>query len=180
MRAESSTLAKSPNFRSGECLQQLADLGSALPLAQAIGKVCQWLWPAPAKADAELAYRVGATDRACREVVNGRSTLSTEKLAQLLRSEEGIVFLAAVMANAKPAWWVAFLEQTKIHDARRKAARLQRELRETMNAVDETAAAIARAEHAAAVSDEEFHRPHVAAMRAAAGLPDRAMAKARR
>jgi hypothetical protein len=178
MRAESFTLAKTPNFRSGECFQQLAALGSALPLAQAIGKVCQWLWPV--KTDYELAYRVGSSDRACREIVSGRSTLSTERLAQLLRSEEGIVFLAAIMANAKPGWWVGFLEQTKIHDARKKAARLQRELRETMNAVDETAAAIARAETAAAVCDEEFHRPHIAAMRSMARVQNRAVAKARR
>jgi hypothetical protein len=174
MSGASVTLAKVPNFRSGEGFRELADLGSRLPLASVIGKVCQWLWPV--KPDYELAYRVGSSDRACREIVAGRAVISTEKLALLLRSEEGIVFLAAIMADAQPTWWARFIEQTKIHDARRKAARLQRELRETMNAVDETTAAIARAETAAAVSDEEFHRPHVDALRSMARVQHRAVA----
>jgi uncharacterized protein YutE (UPF0331/DUF86 family) len=95
-------------------------------------------------------------------------------LAIMLRSEHGLRFLSAVMADARPRWWVAFKSQAAITNARRHEAAARRSLQEAVDATADLSAAIARTE---ILPDQDFHRGHVDALRTMAGVSDRTMAQ---
>ena len=121
---------------------------------------------------------LGLTDRAAKARLAGSRSFTADELAVLLRQERGQELLGAIMGEARPKWWVRFLQQSEIADARTETLRAKRRLQQVLDAVDDTTATIARAETALCVVDEEFHRPHVSALRATARVPDRAMAQA--
>jgi hypothetical protein len=167
------TLAVSANRGSGRsCTDSASPMHLHAALVAAVRKVF------PVKTWAQLAALFKVSERTAKYRLACKREFTAHEIAQLLRSEGGQEVLATLMADTTPVWWLRYLEQTDLHTARRKAARLKRELQETLNAVDATAAAIARAEHAAVISDEEFHRPHVDALRSMAGVRNRTVAAA--
>jgi hypothetical protein len=174
MSTASASLTKNGNCCGGESFRAF---GSALPLSTLIAKVSQRLWPT--KTDYQLAARTKTSDRACRDVLKGRSTLSGESLANLLRSDEGLLFLTAIMADAKPAWWVGFLSHKKLTDKRALAAIAQQEIREALHEFDQLDAALARTETALGLSDADFHRESIDAIGAVRGAAHRPMARRR-
>jgi hypothetical protein len=121
-----------------------------------------------------LHEKLGISERTAKHRLAGTREFTAAELAVLLRQERGRELLVAIMGDAEPAWWVDFQRQMTINGARKKAARLQRELEETIHAVDENTATLARIETALAVSDEAFHRPHIDALRSVAGVSHRA------
>lgn len=105
----------------------------------------------------------------------GKRKFTAAELAVLLRSEEGIHFLVAIMGDAKPKWWTAVLRMAVLGGvARRREADLKL-LRKVAHA-DEAAAATFPA--ALLVQDEDFYGPLLAGFDAAAavGGSHRAMA----
>lgn len=76
--------------------------GRSLPPNEAIARVARALWPV--KTDLELSIRAGTSDRACRELLAGRGGMSLEAVANLLRSEDGLEFLMALLGDASPTW----------------------------------------------------------------------------
>jgi hypothetical protein len=104
--------------------------GRPLPLNQAIIRYLKALWPT--KADAELAARIGLSDRACRQILAERAGLTAEALAALLRTEDGAEVLEALMGDARPKWWRRFKRQMAFADVRR----LQDEARARLEALE--------------------------------------------
>lgn len=76
--------------------------GQGRPLSQAIARVARSIWPT--KTDIELRIRTGTSDRRCRDLLAGRSGMSLDAVANLLRSEEGFEFLLALLGDASPDW----------------------------------------------------------------------------
>jgi hypothetical protein len=132
----------------------------------------------PRKTWAFLSEKLGICERTAKHRLAGKREFTASELAVLLRQERGRELLVAIMGDAKPTWWVEVYRQFKIHDARKAALLAERDLQEAINAVDDTTAAIARTETALVLQDEEFHRPHVDALRSMAGVRNRTVAAA--
>jgi hypothetical protein len=92
-------------------------------IAQVIA-AAQALWPR--KTAAELALRSGASVRTCERWIGERCGLSAEALAELLRSEDGLKFLEAVMGDARPKWWRMFRRQIERGQIRRDLDHLRK------------------------------------------------------
>lgn len=90
---------------SGKCggAETCTESGKLLPL---IVRVARALWPS--KTEMELAVRTGASPRMCRYWLAQRYDLSADHLAALLRSDDGLKILEAIMGDAKPVWWKRF------------------------------------------------------------------------
>src|SRR5205823_5705458 len=117
----------------------------------------------------ELALRAHATIRTAERWLAGRNELSARAIAGLLRSEEGLDFLAALMGEARPRWWRLSLAMLAVGDVRaRQAADLKtlRKLRAAIDADRTITDAIARAEAALCLQDAEFYGARFAALRA--------------
>jgi len=65
-----------------------------------------------------------------------RYELSADHLAALLRSDDGLKFLEAIMGDARPIWWRRFRHQIRLATARADLVRVQRELEELQTATD--------------------------------------------
>jgi len=102
---------------------------------------------------------------------------SAGDLATILRGEDGLSFLSAIMADARPAWWKLFQQQVAAIDARRLQRAAERRLQEALDARSDITDAIARAD-ALLVGDPHFYRPHADAVRSMAGVSDRPVAPA--
>jgi len=124
-----------------------------------------------------LARILGLSDGAARKKLTGERAFSVDELAVLLRSEQGIHFLVALMADAEPPWWSRVQAYFAAIDAQRMQRAARRRLREAINDDAELSAAIARAD-ALLVHDEDFHRPMADAVRAVARVPSSAVATA--
>lgn len=122
-----------------------------------------------------------------------RRDFSVEELQALLHSEEGLDFLVAVMADARPRWWVWALKVMKLADLRRtqhetqqEALRLESEMgaevgsrRRIRNALDANAslsASLARAETTLGIQRADMDRRADHAPRPNARAPHRPMA----
>jgi hypothetical protein len=136
--------------------------------------VARSLWPR--KTAAELAGLTGASLRTAERWLAGERELSTGALAALIRSEHGLDFLVALMADAEPAWWCRAKAYFAAIDAQRMQRAARRRLKEAIDADTELTAAIGRAD-ALLVQDSEFFGPHVDAVRATARVRDRAVAQ---
>lgn len=98
---------------------------------------------------------------------------TAHELALLLRSEDGFQFIAALMADADPQWWRGVRKANALGAMRRQ----QKQLQEAISELEQVDGALARAEAALSVSDEDFHRPHVDALRAVTRVPNRPLAQ---
>ena len=147
----------------------------------AVIQVSRHLWPR--KTAAEMAIRARVSSRSAENWLARKADPNAQAFCALLRSEEGFEFLIAAMADAEPAWWrlaralMDTAEAQKLQAVARR--RLRRAVRGALDADKDITAAINRAEPLL-VFDEEFMRPHVAALRATGRVPDRPMAQTAR
>lgn len=88
--------------------------------------VARALWPS--KADIELAARTDASPRMARYWLAERYDLSADHLAALLRSDDGLKFLEAIMGDARPKWWRRYKRQVGIANMRADLERLRIDL----------------------------------------------------
>lgn len=110
--------------------------------------------------------------------------IPADALAELMRSDHGNHFVAAIMVDSRAAWWRQLCSWFTAVDALRLHRAAKRKLEE---AFDEARKFDAMALPGAALSvhDEDFMRPHLDAMRAAERphdphqKRDRALARAR-
>lgn len=89
-----------------------------------IRRVAQAIWPV--KTATELAVRTGMSTRACEYWLEGRSGLSADALAKLLRSDAGMDFLEGLMGKDRPAWWADFRRAADLGALRRDIERQRR------------------------------------------------------
>lgn len=119
----------------------------------------------------------GYSVRSCEYWLAGTAAIPGDAIVSLLHSEHGREFLAALMADAQPAWWRAVLSYFGILDAMRFQRTARRKLKAAIDADNDLTATIARAEAALSAQDENFYGAHFDAMRAAMRVPARSLAK---
>lgn len=124
----------------------------------------------PRKTWLEIAEWFGLSERGAKHRLAGSRDFTAEEIAIMLRSEHGLTFLSAIMADATPRWWVAFKQQVAIKDARRLETAARRKLQEAIDAEADLSATIA---HTEALSDQDFTRAHTDALRSFSRLPHR-------
>lgn len=138
----------------------------------------------PTKPWAPLMETLGLKQRAAKHRTDGDRKFTADELAQLLQSEDGFEFLVAVMADARPTWWRVCRPLMEVAETQKMQAIARRRLRRVIEgAVDadrEITGAIAQAETALCVQDEDFYRSQFDGARACTGARDRAMARPKR
>ncbi len=89
-------------------------------------RVARSLWPL--KTDLALAERTGASDRMCRYWLASKYSLSADDICALLRSDDGLQFLEAIMGDAKPVWWQRMKASANRAALRRAQKQLQKQI----------------------------------------------------
>ena len=85
----------------------------------------------PVKTALHLSDLTGYSLRSCEYWLSGKVVIPADALAALIRSERGREFLAAVMADHAPRWWVllkAFFKRIDADTLRRQAMKAYREM----------------------------------------------------
>jgi hypothetical protein len=138
--------------------QMASEMGPSMPRNGAIIAVFKTLFPQHTRK--ALARLLGLSDGAARKKLSGERAFSSDELAALLRSEHGLDFLAEIMTDAKPKWWVIVNSAFKLGAMRRHRQHLQ----EAINEAERLGDTLARAETALGICDEDFHRPQIDAL----------------
>lgn len=147
----------------------------------------------PLKTWGFVAETFGLQERTAKHRLAGTRVYTVAELQILLRSEDGLDFLVAVMGDAQPAWWRWITKVMTLASVRRRQHEdaqeilkletstdadvgARRRIKGALNADKRITAAVARAETALGLS-----RPNVDGMGAAAGsrgagVSDRAVA----
>lgn len=130
----------------------------------------------PVKTWGYLADLLKLRERTAKHRASRTRRLKDDEIAALLRSEDGIHFLVAIMDDARPKWWRTMLKMGVLGgiEARREAD--LKLLRSVAHVSDQTAAELPAA---LMVQDEEFYGPVFAALDAVARAPNSAMGKPR-
>ena len=84
----------------------------------------------PSKTDMALMAKTKRSDRTCRYWLENKYSLGADDLVLLLRTDEGIQFLEAIMGDAKPIWWRDFKRSVKRAELRRQQKLIQKALDE--------------------------------------------------
>lgn len=106
----------------------------------------------PVKTAHHLADITGYSVRACERWLSERVVIPSDALASLLQSEWGRDFLAAVMTDNTPRWWLqlkAWIQAIDLAAAERKHRRKLRELLDDANQSPRAAALL--------LQDEDFY-----------------------
>lgn len=106
----------------------------------------------PVKTAHHLADITGYSVRACERWLSDRVVIPSDALALLIQSEWGRDFLAAVMTDNTPRWWLqlkAWIQAIDLAAAERKHRRKLRELLDDANEAKGTAALL--------LQDEDFY-----------------------
>lgn len=106
----------------------------------------------PVKTALHLADITGYSLRNCEYWLSGKATIPGDALAALLQSEWGREFLAAVMTDNTPRWWMklkAWMASVDLATAERKQRRKLRELLDDANQSPNAAALL--------LQDEDFY-----------------------
>lgn len=120
----------------------------------------------PVKTSRHLSEMTGYSVRACERWLSGDVVLPADALAALLQSGWGREFLAGVMADHTPRWWLklkAWIGAVDLAEAERKHRRKLRELLDDANQAPGAAALL--------LQDEDFY--------AGQPRPDHALVKGR-
>lgn len=152
----------------------------------------------PLKAWGFVADTFGLQERTAKHRLAGTRFYTVAELQILLRSEDGLDFLVAVMGDAQPAWWrwitkvmtLAAVRRRQHEDAQ-EILKLEtstdadvgarRRIKGALNADKRISAAVARAEATLGLSRPNVDRVGAAAGGRGTGVSDRAMAgRARR
>jgi hypothetical protein len=92
----------------------------------AVMRAAQTLWPS--KTALELAAATGTSQRACEYWLARRSQLSFDAVVELLRSDDGLIFLEAIMGPARPVWWKRMKRSAQRSALRSAQRELQRQI----------------------------------------------------
>jgi hypothetical protein len=106
----------------------------------------------PLKTAHHLAEITGYSLRTCEYWLSERVAIPSDALATLLHSEQGRDFLAVIMADATPRWWMqlrAWLGAASYEAAERKLRRKKKAMLDVLAESDVSLAQV--------LSDEEFY-----------------------
>lgn len=182
--------AKASNSGSGRSCTATPNPCTLFEVSPAITEVFKEKFPL--KTWAHIGSSLGLQERAAKYRASNSRTYTSDELAALLRGEEGLDFLVAVMGDARPIWWRWALKVLAIAAVRRRQAEDQqlimrleagqgepsarRRIKGAMDANKRVSAAIARAEAALGFQDPNLDRVDGPRSGGANGLPDRAVA----
>jgi hypothetical protein len=142
-------------------------------ISETLSRIC------PEKTWAYIAKLTGINERAAKHRKAGSRRYTAADLAAILRSDNGYVVLAAIMAESNAKWWRVCSPLMQVAEVQAMQLRARKKISQALQgAVDadsDLTAAIARAD-ALLVHDEDFARPHADAVRAMAGLSRGAVA----
>lgn len=150
----------------------------------------------PVKTWSFIAETFGLQERTAKHRLAGTRVYTVGELQTLLRSEDGLDFLVAVMGEAQPAWWRWINKVMTLAAVRRRQAEdaqeilkletspdtdvgARRRIKGALDADRRISAAIVRAETAVGISRPNVDRVGAAADSRSARLPHRAMAGAK-
>lgn len=172
--ATSGSVGKLPTAQSGERFPQIGETN-----IRVINAIKQ-LYDAPA---AIFGRWLGISDKTAKRKLGLERSLSAEELGVLIRSERGFEIVAAIMGDARPEWWRLCSVLMDAADIRKMQIAAQRRIAKTIaGAVDadkSLSEAIARAESLAFLGQDQAGI-HADALRSMRGVPDRALAKAKK
>lgn len=77
---------------------------TSFPAFKKIAKVIKAAWPT--KTAAHVAYLTDSSERAVRFWLAGKTRMSVEAVASLLRTDAGFDILEAIMGDCKVEWWI--------------------------------------------------------------------------
>lgn len=164
----STTLTRSANYRAAPSGPSRSQGGAIVDAVHAAF---------PEHARKLISTLTGLSAGATKKKLEGDRPFHAEELAAMLRTDRGFELLTAIMADAKPRWWVlcsAFMQVREAQRLQAKArAKIRNAVRSALDADADLTAAITRAE---AFSDPDFMRPHADALRTTAGIFDRTVA----
>lgn len=100
------------------------------PVVETIARVARAVWPI--KTARNLAARTSKTHRAAEDWLSLRTGMNADALADILRSDQGDVFLEAIMADcpSPPSWWPVTRSAVRAHAIERRLDDLRSELEE--------------------------------------------------
>jgi hypothetical protein len=127
-------------------------------------RISRDLWPV--KTSQHLADMTGYSVRACEYWLSGQRVLPADALASLMQSESGRDFLAAVLADSTPRWWLRLKAWLSAVDIAVEQAKHRRKLRKL---IDDAAPELTPA---MLLQDEDFYEGQPS--------PHRAVGKAKR
>jgi hypothetical protein len=119
---------------------------------------------------------LGLSERVAKHRISGTRAFTADELAALLRSEHGLDFLSAIMADAEPKWWVTVHSAFKLGAMRRHKLQLQ----DAINEAERLGDTLARAETALGFCGPDGDRKASDALRPTARGQDRALVGGRR
>lgn len=126
----------------------------------------------PAKTWGYLAKLLGTTERVSKHRLYGSREFTADEIAALLRSEDGIHYLVALMDRARPQWWRTLLKMGVLGGIERRREADMNLMRKIANVSDQTAAELPAA---LMVQDAEFYSPVFEALDAVARAPGGAL-----
>lgn len=124
---------------------------------------------------------LGISDKTAKRKLNFERALTVEEIGVLIRSERGFEIVAAIMGEARPAWWRLVVPLMDAADARKMQLIARRRLERTIeSAVDADQHLTATIQRAEALSDQDHAGPHVDALRSMGRVSNSTVAKTRR
>ncbi len=123
---------------------------------------------------------LGISDKTAKRKLNLERALTVEELGILIRSERGFEVVAAIMGDAKPAWWRLVIPLMDAADARKMQIAARRRLKQTIeSALDADQHLTATIQRAEALSDQDHVGSHIDALRSMGRVQNRPMAQAK-
>lgn len=123
----------------------------------------------PVKTWGYLAKLLGITERVAKHRMAYTRTFTADEVAALLRSEQGIHFLVAIMDDARPKWWRTMLKMGVLGGIERRREADLKLLRRVAHVTNETSAELPAA---LMVQDADFYGPVFEALDAVARQPN--------
>jgi transcriptional regulator with XRE-family HTH domain len=154
MSGASLTIGKSANRAAEQGFGQNRTAGR---LTDRLMQKARGLWSV--KTAAQLSGRANVSSRAAEHWLSGKREISADALVQLLRSEEGIHFLVAVMEHARPKWWTGLLRVGLLGSIQR---RREADLRLLRRVADADRPSTPKFSAALRLQDEDFYGPLLA------------------
>lgn len=90
-------------------------------------RVAQSLWPK--KTAHSLASATGKKKRQCEYYLAGKNKLTEDAIRGLLKTDDGLKFLEALMGDSVPTWWAAFRYAVEMQDVRSRMDALREKQR---------------------------------------------------
>lgn len=171
-RASATTSNFARILHGGSCSNIAASVHIRLDASKRLAECAKQVFLKPYRALVEV---LNISERDSHYRLAGTRPFRAEEIAKLLQTEEGINFLAAIMADAQPEWWCLFKVLMEGADINRQRAmakrRANRLLKRVLNDYADVEAQIERAETLAFLGSDQAG-VHAAALREVA-LPHR-------